>query len=195
MYTYITHPEVSIDAAVPVPRWGLSSVGRGRATAFAARGVLPSGAPIYASTEQKAIELAHIIAAATGGAVHEIEALGENDRSATGYLAAPAFEALVDRFFGAPDVSAEGWETARAAQSRIVETVSGILGTTGQQPVIFCGHGGVGTLLKCHLARRPIARADDQREMGAPGGGNCFTFTLDPPNLLTDWQPMEDFGR
>src|SRR5690606_6532704 len=100
------------------------------------------------------------------------------------------FERLVDRFFGHPEISAEGWETARAAQARIVAAVGGILAGADGGSVIFCGHGGVGTLLKCHLAGRPIARREDQREMGNPGGGNCFGFTFDPPGLLTDWQPM-----
>ena len=35
---YLSHPQVKIDANVPVPQWGLSDVGRGRAEAFAARG-------------------------------------------------------------------------------------------------------------------------------------------------------------
>lgn len=194
MHIYITHPEVSVDPAIPVPSWGLSAKGRARAAAFAARAVLPHGAPIFASTEQKAIDLALIIADVTHSSVFEIETLGENDRSATGYLSAPEFERQVDRFFGEPDASADGWETARAAQSRIVKAVEGILMGTGAGPSIFCGHGGVGTLLKCHIAGRSIARSQDQREMGNSGGGNCFAFTLDPPRLLTDWQAMETFS-
>jgi broad specificity phosphatase PhoE len=194
MHIYITHPEVTIDATVPVPRWGLSPIGRSRATAYAARDVLPHGAPIYASTEQKATDLAGILAAATGSRVEEMEALGENDRSATGYLSAPEFEQLVDRFFGSPDESAEGWETARDAQARIVTAVSEIVAKHRGEQVIFCGHGGVGTLLKCHVSGRGIARHEDQREMGWVGGGNCFAFELNPPRLLTDWQPMERFS-
>lgn len=194
MHIYITHPEVNIDPAVAVPRWGLAPRGSARAAAFAARDILPRGGPIFASTEQKAVELARIVARVTNSVICQIEALGENDRSATGYLAAQDFERLVDRFFDSPDVSAQGWETARAAQSRIVKAVGGILAGSGDKPVIFCGHGGVGTLLKCHLGGRPIARREDQREMGNPGGGNCFVFTFDPPGLLTDWQPMETFS-
>ena len=41
------------------------------------------------------------------------------DRSATGYVAPPRFWEIVDAFFGQPDTSILGWETARAAQARI----------------------------------------------------------------------------
>jgi hypothetical protein len=58
---------------------------------------------------------------------------------------------------------------------------------------VFVGHGTVGTLLKCHFSRLPIARAEDQRKMAAPGGGNCFAFDLQTGQLLSDWQSFEDF--
>ena len=34
---YITHPQVQIDPAVPVPDWGLSALGRARAEACVTR--------------------------------------------------------------------------------------------------------------------------------------------------------------
>ena len=71
---YITHPEVVIDPGVPMPRWGLSSVGRARAEAFAARRLLPAGTEIFSSTEQKALDLAEILAAPIGAKISAIEA-------------------------------------------------------------------------------------------------------------------------
>jgi broad specificity phosphatase PhoE len=56
-----------------------------------------------------------------------VAALGENDRSSTGYLAKSEFEAAADRFFAAPDSSFRGWETAHAAQTRIVRAMQDIL--------------------------------------------------------------------
>ena len=51
--------------------------------------------------------------------------------------------------------------------------------------------GAVGTLLKCHLGGRAIARAEDQRRVGDPGGGNVFAIRLADRRLLCDWTPME----
>jgi hypothetical protein len=40
--------------------------------------------------------------------------LGENDRSATGYLSEPEFDDVVDEFFRRPEESVWGWERAIA---------------------------------------------------------------------------------
>ncbi|MGY4292614.1 hypothetical protein ACVWXN_000709 [Bradyrhizobium sp. i1.4.4] len=50
---YLTHPQVQIDPAVPVPQWGLSSVGRARAEALANAGWLASTTQIVSSAERK----------------------------------------------------------------------------------------------------------------------------------------------
>jgi broad specificity phosphatase PhoE len=190
---YITHPEVTIDPAVPTPQWGLNEKGRARAEAFAARGLLPRGTQFFASAERKARDLAGILAAATGGAVTIDESFNENDRSSTGFLAGKQFEDAVEALFGQPDVSYRGWETARDAQNRIVAAVTAALAATApEQNLVFCGHGCVGTLLKCALGQRPIALHEDQRRMAAPGGGNIITFSRDM-RLISDWQALEDF--
>ncbi len=192
---YVTHPQVQIDANVPVPLWGLSEQGRNRATRFAVRGVVPESAMIFSSRERKAMELADILAARSGAMVLTDHLMGENDRTATGFLPPALFEEIADRFFAHPAESISGWERAIDAQERIVATVQTALssvpaGTTA----VFCGHGAVGTLLKCHVARRPISRAEDQSRRGDKGGGNCFVFDLDALELLCDWTPMEAFG-
>ncbi len=188
---YITHPEVVIDPAVPMPRWGLSEMGTARARKFAARGCVPVGWPIFSSTERKAVELAHILAEVSGGEVIEDELMGENDRSATGFLLPGRFEAVVAEFFGDPDSRPEGWESARDAQRRIVGAVGRAL-KRADGPAVFCGHGAVGTMLKCHVGARPIAHGEDQRVVAWKGGGNCFRFELEPPSLIGDWVAMED---
>lgn len=192
---YLTHPQVRIDPAVPVPLWGLSEIGRGRAEAFAARGVVPAGASVFSSTETKALELAEIIARVAGTRVLSDHAMGENDRSATGFLPPPLFEDHADRFFAHPAESVEGWERAVDAQARIVASVGKALTQTAPTShVIFCGHGAVGTLLKCHLAGRAILRSEDQDRHGGPGGGNGFAFDLAEGRLIADWTPLEAIG-
>ena len=192
---YVTHPQVMMDANVPVPLWGLSAQGRARAEAFAARGIVPKGAVIFSSREAKAMELADILAEAAGTMVLSDHLMGENDRSATGFLPPELFEATADRFFAEPETSVDGWERASDAQARIVATVRTALGCVPDAtPPVFCGHGAVGTLLKCHVAGRPISRSQDQRQEANPGGGNCFVFDLAAGQLLCEWTPMEDFA-
>ena len=192
---YVTHPQVAMDANVPVPLWGLSPLGRQRAEAFAARGVVPVGAMIFCSRETKAMQLADIVAAAAQSLVLTDHLMGENDRSATGFLPPALFEAAADRFFAEPRLSMEGWERAIDAQARIVDTVRTALASVPDDtPAVFCGHGAVGTLLKCHIAGRPIARAEDQSRHGDSGGGNCFAFDLDPDRLGGEWVAMEHFA-
>ncbi|QDZ12204.1 histidine phosphatase family protein [Devosia ginsengisoli] len=189
---YVTHPQVVIDPNVPTPRWGLNEKGLARARAFAARGVVPDGAMIFASDETKATDLAGAIAAAIGAEVIVDTAMGENDRSSTGFLAPEQFEATADRFFAQPDSNIDGWETARDAQERIVAAVRRALETVpAGTPAVFCGHGAVGTLLKCFVGGRVIARDEDQRRMADPGGGNAFVFDLAAMHLHSDWMPME----
>lgn len=192
---YVTHPQVQMDPGVPVPLWGLSDAGRQRARAFAARGVVPRGAMIFSSRERKAMELAQILAERAGTTVMADHLMGENDRSATGFLPPALFEETADRFFAEPEQSVSGWERAADAQRRIVATVRTALASVpAGVPAIFCGHGAVGTLLKCHIGNRPISRSEDQSRHGHPGGGNCFAFELEPLRLGGEWQPMEAFA-
>jgi broad specificity phosphatase PhoE len=189
---YITHPQVKIDPDVPVPKWGLSDIGRARADAAAAKPWLRDIRRIVSSDETKAIEMAGILADAAGIAVEIAEDAHENDRSATGFLPPPEFERAADWFFAHPTESFHGWERAADAQARIVSVVARVLeGHDPAQPIAFVGHGGVGTLLRCHLAGLPIARAHDQPPNG---GGNVHAFRLQDRLPLSGWVPIEDFS-
>jgi broad specificity phosphatase PhoE len=189
---YLTHPQVRMDPAVPVPLWGLSEEGRQRAETFAARRIVPAGTFVFSSRETKALELAEIVAAGAGTPVLADHLMGENDRSATGFLPPSLFEETADRFFAHPHESIDGWERAIDAQARIVETViTALRSVPPDTAVVFCGHGAVGTLLKCHLGQRRIARSEDQSRHGHRGGGNAFLFDAGGTALLSEWMPME----
>lgn len=187
---YVTHPQVVMDPAVAVPRWELSELGRQRAERFAAHPLLAPVRRIVSSDEPKAFQLAATFAAAIGGAVESSEPYGEARR--TGFLDRDHFEQTLDSFYAEPDRSVDGWETARNAQSRIAGAVEVALdGHDLCRPIVFTGHGTVGTLLKCRFGERPISRDEDQRRMADPGGGNVFVFRLTDRLLLTDWLAME----
>ncbi len=189
---YVTHPQVVQDPAVPVPRWGLSERGRSRAERFANHALVQAATRIVSSPETKALELAAILAAASGVPVESGDNFAENDRTSTGYVGPERFEELADAFFAEADRSTAGWETARDAQTRIVAAFEAALdGNDPTKPVIFAGHGAVGTLLKCRLGGRAISRNEDQRRIGDPGGGNVLVIRLFDRALLTDWIAME----
>ena len=192
---YVTHPQVQMNANIPVPLWGLSAEGRRRAEAFADSGAVPKGAMVFSSRERKALELADLLAAQAGTLVLTDHLMGENDRSATGFLPPELFEAMANRFFAEPLRSVEGWERAVDAQSRIVTTVTTAMASVPEgTPAVFCGHGAVGTLLKCHVAGRAISRREDQTGTGGTGGGNCFVFDLEAHQLHCEWTLLEDFA-
>jgi broad specificity phosphatase PhoE len=185
---YLTHPQVRIDPAIPVPSWGLSEIGRARTEVIAGTGELSRTTQIISSAERKAIETAEIIAAKLNVNVEIRRAMHENDRSATGFLVPDEFELVANQFFAQPHISIRGWERAIDAQSRIVGEVEHVLARKRPGDVLFVGHGGVGTLLYCHYAGLAIDRAHDQ-----PAGGGCFfAFTDDGRRVQHSWRRLED---
>jgi broad specificity phosphatase PhoE len=187
---YLTHAEVVIDPTVPVPDWGLSDRGKDRVVAFATKAMwLSRLARLIASPERKAQETAALISRRLGLQVETVVDSGENDRSATGYLRAEAFEAAADAFFAAPDLSYRGWETARAAQARIVAAVNRVTKDLGpDEDLLIVGHGAVGTLLRQAMAGEPISRTGDQMA----GGGCLFGFALPFGPASAGWLRVED---
>ena len=100
---FITHPQVTIDPAVPVPNWKLSPAGMRRMRLAADRPWLTGARAIFSSAERKARQAADMLGARLGISPTIMEDLGENDRSATGYLPKTEFEAMADWFFACPD--------------------------------------------------------------------------------------------
>lgn len=185
---YLSHPQVQIDPAIPVPQWGLSPLGRSRTEAFATWPIIRRIEQVVSSDETKAIETAEILARAAGCAVDIRPGMHENDRSATGFLPPDLFEQTANRFFAHPDESIDGWERAIDAQGRIHAALTQVLAEAPQNRItLLVGHGGVGTLLMSRLAGLAIDRRHDQ----PAGGGNWFAHDFAADRLLSPWRPME----
>ena len=188
---FITHPDVRIDPNVPVPEWPLNERGRARMRAMAAHPWLGGVRSIFASGERKARDAAQLLAEGLGLQGYSVvDCLGENDRSATGYLPKQEFEATADAFFAQPQTSVRGWEPAADAQARIIHAVEQVvLQASDNGDVAIIGHGGTGTLLYCHLAGLPISR---RYEQPATNGGNWFAFDRASQKLLqAEWRSID----
>jgi broad specificity phosphatase PhoE len=183
---YLTHPEVSVAPEVPVECWELDAVGVQRVHASLAQPWLPLVDRIVTSDETKARQTAAILGSHLGIEVEVRGDLGENDRSSTGFLPPHDFERMVERFFAAPHESVHGWERAADAQQRIVEGLADLLENPSAASIVVVGHGAVGTLWYCFLARQPIARVHDQ-----PGQGHFFTVDVDTAEVIHRWQPID----
>ena len=182
---FISHPEITVDPETPVEKWRLSDKGIARMRAYA-RSAPPFDA-IWSSSEAKAIEAAGILAAGMGLPIEIDARLGENDRSATGFLPPPEFEKTADAFFANPEQSIRGWERAIDAQRRIVDAVYEIASRFADDASIaIVAHGGVGTLLLCKLMDVPISRAYDQ-----PHQGHVFSFDARTNAFSHGWRSID----
>ena len=144
---YITHPQVVQDPSTPVPEWHLSKIGLDRLRSLAQPIALSNTTVIVASAETKALETAAVFADWLGLEPVVRELMHENDRSASGYMPPSEFETTADRFYAEPTSSVRGWETALAAQARIVSEYQAALRLCTDGDLLIAGHGAVGTLL------------------------------------------------
>jgi broad specificity phosphatase PhoE len=182
---FITHPEVIIDRERPVQRWHLSLCGIDRMRAFSASPILSNVGAIWSSTETKAIEASGILAGALGIGIQVSKDLGENDRSATGFLPPAEFEAVADAFFAEPQGSVRGWEGAFDAQTRVRQAVDRIVAGHSKGDLAIVAHGAVGTLLLCALLEEPISRSRDQ-----PYQGHFWQASLPNLQISDGWKPI-----
>ncbi|WP_082652787.1 histidine phosphatase family protein [Aureimonas sp. AU12] len=182
---FVTHPEVVIDPAVPIERWQLSHKGIERMRAFSRSPVCADVRAIWASSETKAIEAAGILAGALGLGFQVSKDLGENERSATGFLPPTEFEAVADAFFAEPNTSIRGWERAIDAQARVREALLRILSRHEEGDVAVVSHGAVGTLLFCSLSGHAISRSLDQ-----PSQGHWWKAVLPSLQPSNCWAPI-----
>jgi broad specificity phosphatase PhoE len=184
----ITHPEIVVDPLIPVPKWRLSPRGLARVQRMLEQTWVAEIGYIATSEERKAVETAELLADHLALSYVTRADLGENDRSATGYLPREEFEATADLFFAHPDRSVRGWEPARNAQARIIGAIDRILEGAPPVDIAVIAHGGVGALLLCKLKGVPISRAEDQP---GEGGGNFFIFRRGDRALLQGWRPID----
>jgi broad specificity phosphatase PhoE len=185
MLRYLTHPEVSIAPAVPVPKWSLSERGRRRALAMLEQPWLIEVGRIISSDETKAIETAEIVASHLRLPVEIREGIGENDRSSVGFVPPAEFEVLANAFFAEPEQSIRGWERAIDAQRRIADGLADLL-VPAERDVLVVGHGGVGTLWFCFLNELAIDRRHDQ-----PGQGHYFSVDQQTRRAEHGWRRID----
>jgi broad specificity phosphatase PhoE len=170
----VTHPEVRVEPDVPVPEWGLSEAGRDRPAHLLPLPWVPRLTRVVPSGEREALETAQALAAAAGLPVEVDPELGENDRSATGFLhrlpAAGGVRGAGRRVLrpSGRERAGRGTRGRRAAADRRRGRPRG--GRRGRRRGAG-PPGGVGTLLLCALLGVPIDRRHDR-----PGQGSVFSY-------------------
>lgn len=185
---FISHPEVVVDRAVPVPDWGLSDKGLARLEKMLEQPWLKNITAVFSSNENKSIIAAERIGKHLNLDVQKIEGLGEMDRSATGMLEPAEFEIVVNEAFANPQQSIRGWERLVDAQTRIVKAVDEAIAASGESgDIAIVSHGGVGTLLICKLKNIPITRTEDQQ-----GQGHFFKFDVATKELVYVWRKIDE---
>jgi broad specificity phosphatase PhoE len=184
---FITHPEVQFDWSVPVPQWDLSAVGRSRLEQLVQQPWVRSLHAVFASPERKSVTAAERIVQVKPAPLQYMPDLMEIDRTAAGTLPPEEYSAVTEAFFAKPQESARGWERAVDAQQRIVQAFEGILTQLpAASNAAIVSHGGVGTLLLCHLKASPIRRAEDQ-----PRQGHYFTFDTIARRIEHGWRRID----
>lgn len=183
---YLSHPQVEIDANMPVPMWQLSPIGRARIQAMDVSTLVHTRV-LVSSAEVKAVQTAEILSDRLSIAFEQREDMHENDRSSTGFVPPDKFEKMADAFFGNPEKSVNGWERAVDAQARIVNAAIDVIASNPDGDILLVGHGAVGTLLYCRFFEMLISRIYDQPN----GGGNFFSIDLDARKALHGWKPIE----
>lgn len=194
---YLSHPEAAIDPAMPAADLGLRARGRARMRLVASLGWPAGTTRIIASSERRAQETAAFLAVPLGLTVEVAADLAEIDCGGAGHMPHDRRELLVSKLFARPEESIEGWERAVDAQARAAAALWRLLAPQGhaqghsapQQAgdLLIVGHGCVGTLLWCHLAGRPIDRAEDQPN----SGGQVWAVTLPDLVPVHRWRAME----
>lgn len=184
---FVTHPEVVIDPATPVPDWPLSDTGRERMEAFAGKLAQSNVDRVWSSAEQKALDGAEILARLLSCPTDADPELGENDRSSTGYVAPPEFWEIVGEFFAHPERSVRGWERAVDAQARVVRAI-GRIASQADGTTVIVSHGGVGRLLMANIQGVPIGQ---ESRPSNPGGGCYFEISTPDRRLLTAWRDID----
>lgn len=184
---YVSHPDVQIEPGVAVPQWHLSDAGRRRAQQMLHQPWADTIRRVVCSAETKAMETALILADHLGLVPEIRAATGEIDRHSTGFVPHERHEELAGLLYAFPTVSAAGWERAIDAQARIIDAVADLLVDPNGAETVIVGHGGVGTLLYCHLTSQGIGRQHDQ-----PGQGHYFTVEVSSATVLHTWRPIDD---
>lgn len=184
---YLSHPQVRIDPARPVPDWSLSDEGRARVEALRGADWLAATTAIISSGEVKARETAALIAAMSGLVPASDPALNEIDRSSTGYLPHDRHEVVADAFFANPDDSIDGWERASDVQARGLSALRHHAARHRRGDLLIVGHGGIGTLTWCALSGTDPRGRPDQ----PPGGGAVWAVRRPDLAPIHGWLAME----
>ena len=182
---YLTHPAVNIDAKTPIDEWSLSEKGWEQAKQSLELSFWKDVDVLYASTELKAYSMAEMIAEEFDIVFddsHRILDLGET--RGRSFIPPDQFEEAVKEWYRDLDNNINGWEPINAMSKRVSDCIDKLMSHHQDDTVAVVGHGGSGTMVKCHIQGVKPTRNDDPHEVA----GGYFIADWDARTILQDWK-------
>lgn len=182
---YLTHPAVNIDSQTPIDQWSLSDKGWEQAKQSLELDFWKSVDVLYASTELKAYSMADMIANEYNipfDDAHKIYDLGET-RGRT-FIPPDQFEEAVKEWYQDLDHNIHGWEPINEMFKRVGVCIDRLMANHHDKTVAIVGHGGSGTMVKCHIMGITPRRNDDPHEVA----GGYFIADWDNKRIAQDWK-------
>lgn len=180
---FITHPSVVVDPLIPIDEWQVSKEGLMQVEDLFSSTVLLNINSIYSSTEDKALTVAKIIADKyfiMFNQEHQLKCLKEIKNRL--FIPPDKFLQATKKWFDHPKDNVNDWESRNDAEQRIVNCVTNIMSKEENNTVVIVGHGGTGTLLKCHIKKVDPSQSEDQQSQGC-----YFVADWDKQELISDW--------
>jgi broad specificity phosphatase PhoE len=143
----VKHARPDVDPARPAAEWTLGVEGMAGSLRLAERLRPLKIDHVVSSVEPKAAETGRLIADALGLTWQTGHDLHEHVRPSVGYLAQPAFEASIRRFFAEPGRVVFGDESADAAFARFDRAVDALVKVYRGKRLCVVAHGTVISLL------------------------------------------------
>lgn len=186
----VSHPEVQVDPAVPVPQWGLSDAGRARLRRLLEFPWARSAVLVASSAETKALQTARPSPRPAVARCTSTRSWGRTTAAARVSPRPRGSRRSPTPSSSNPGAACAGGRPRPPPSSASCTPWTACSGERGSCPDparttswVVATHGGVGTLLLCALRGIPVDRRHDQ-----PGQGSWYRFDTVTGRVAEGWR-------